>query len=98
MERFCVYWDFDSLSWSDDGCHVDYLNSNLLKTVCKCNHLTNFGLIFDINGALDNWSATQMMILSYMSIVLLSLSSLAAAATVGILHFSKYVRFVFRKI
>jgi len=86
-ERNCVFWDFDSLSWSNEGCFS--VNSTLSQTECKCNHLTNFGLIFDINGALNNWSKTQMQILSYMSVVLCSLSSLAAAATFTILQFSK---------
>ena len=60
-----------------------------MKTSCQCDHLTNFGLIFDISGALADWDADQLRILSYLSTVLLSLSCLAAVTTAAILHFSR---------
>ena len=60
-----------------------------MKTECQCSHLTNFGLIFDISGALADWDADQLRILSYLSTVLLSLSCIAAVTTAAILHFSR---------
>lgn len=63
--------------------------SNQVRTECLCNHLTNFGLIFDTTGALGDWSETQLRILSYLSDVLLSLSCLAALVTFAILQFSR---------
>ena len=68
---------------------MDLETSNLLRTVCRCSHLTNFGLLFDINGVLEGWSPTQMAILSYLSLVLCSLSILASVLTILILQFSR---------
>ena len=39
----CVYWDYVSNAWSDDGCHA--VMSNITHTHCSCNHLTNFALL-----------------------------------------------------
>ena len=39
----CVYWDYLSNYWSQDGCKV--LDSNRTHTQCQCNHLTNFALL-----------------------------------------------------
>ena len=87
--RYCVYWDYGEESWSEEGCRVDLQSSTLLHTVCRCSHLTNFGLLFDINGVLDGWSPTQMAILSYLSLILCSLSILASVVTILILQFSR---------
>ena len=42
-----------------------------------------------MNGVLDGWSPTQMAILSYLSIVLCSLSILATVVTIVILQLSR---------
>ena len=39
----CVYWDYVSNAWSEDGCHA--VMSNVTHTQCSCNHLTNFALL-----------------------------------------------------
>ena len=62
---------------------------NQVQTECMCNHLTNFGLIFDTSGALANWNATQLAILNIISTVILSLSCLASCVTFAILQISK---------
>ena len=85
-----MFWDYDSESWSDHGCVWDKGTSSLLRTVCRCNHLTNFGLMFDITGALDDWDEMQLAILNYLSIILMSLSTVAASVTFLILQLSKY--------
>merc|ERR550539_1512891 len=61
----------------------------MLETVCQCDHLTNFGLLFDINGVLDDWSPYQMAILNILTIVLCSLSILASLVTLLILQISR---------
>ncbi|XP_078481377.1 adhesion G-protein coupled receptor G2-like [Ciona intestinalis] len=38
----CVFWDFNTSSWSDKGC---CLNLSAGVSQCQCNHLTNFGLL-----------------------------------------------------
>nr|XP_034318098.1 uncharacterized protein LOC105317649 [Crassostrea gigas] len=39
----CVSWDFKESKWTERGCKVKL--SNLQKTVCLCNHLTNFAIL-----------------------------------------------------
>ncbi len=39
----CVYWDYVSNAWSDEGCHA--ILSNVTHTQCSCTHLTNFALL-----------------------------------------------------
>ena len=63
--------------------------SNQVQTECLCNHLTNFGLIFDTSGALANWGATELAILNVISTVFLALSCLASSVTFVILQISK---------
>lgn len=46
----CVFWDFNQSKWSSDGCHKSDEESDLLHTVCKCNHLTNFAALMDVKG------------------------------------------------
>jgi len=52
-ETKCVYWDFNTAnspggSWATDGCWV--ANSNRTSTTCKCNHLTHFAILSNINN------------------------------------------------
>ena len=51
--RNCVFWDFSNLSWSLEGCYVSLDLSEDDKTVCYCEHLTNFALLFDFTGVAD---------------------------------------------
>jgi adhesion G protein-coupled receptor L1 len=43
----CVFWDIDRSEWSQQGCET--IGSNDTHTSCKCNHLTNFAILMDIN-------------------------------------------------
>ena len=42
---------FSPVGWSGQGCHVKWMNDS--KTVCSCNHLTDFAVLmqFDTNSA-----------------------------------------------
>ena len=40
----CVFWDEENARWSNEGCKLVSHDGNV--TVCQCDHLTNFGLIF----------------------------------------------------
>ncbi|CAG2164218.1 unnamed protein product [Oppiella nova] len=46
----CVFWDFQTSTWSSFGCVRDDTESHLWHTVCKCKHLTNFAALMDVNG------------------------------------------------
>jgi len=45
----CVFWDLESSAWSDTGCRV--LSTNKSRTLCECNHLTNFALLMEEQSA-----------------------------------------------
>ena len=44
----CVFWDIDRRDWSEQGCQT--VDSNVTHTTCKCNHLTNFAILMDVNN------------------------------------------------
>lgn len=48
----CVYWNTTDLKWSASGCSS--VHSNLTHTVCKCNHLTHFAILMDVNAVSQN--------------------------------------------
>jgi hypothetical protein len=43
----CVFWDFEQNNWSSNGCQLVSYDSNRIRTVCECNHLTNFAALMD---------------------------------------------------
>ena len=47
----CGYWDIHLHSWSEDGCEL--ISSDNYTSYCQCKHLTNFGVLLDINGNLS---------------------------------------------
>ncbi|CAH1982600.1 unnamed protein product [Acanthoscelides obtectus] len=46
----CVFWDYTTNSWSEEGCHVELTLSNVTHTVCYCDHLTNFAVLMDVRA------------------------------------------------
>ncbi|XP_068218273.1 latrophilin Cirl-like isoform X2 [Palaemon carinicauda] len=44
----CVFWDYTTSSWSEEGC--DVLLYNTSHTVCQCDHLTNFAVLMDLHA------------------------------------------------
>ena len=50
-DRKCGFWDVRSSAWSTKGCHLT--TSDAYSSQCECNHLTNFGVLLDINGNLQ---------------------------------------------
>eukprot|EP00105_Crassostrea_gigas_P000533 XP_011412374.1 PREDICTED: brain-specific angiogenesis inhibitor 1-like [Crassostrea gigas] len=43
MRAVCVSWDFNLNKWSEEGCSVNQTDHQ--RTVCHCNHLTNFAIL-----------------------------------------------------
>eukprot|EP00094_Tigriopus_californicus_P003179 TCALIF_03060-PA protein Name:"Similar to LPHN3 Latrophilin-3 (Homo sapiens)" AED:0.38 eAED:0.40 QI:0/0.16/0/0.57/0.83/0.71/7/0/1072 len=78
----CVYWNFETGSWSSDGCWLDRRQSTGKTTVCQCEHLTNFAILFGGGDADD-----QMK--SILSIVFGALSCACLAVTIFFLHWFK---------
>ena len=48
----CAFWDTSMNEWSFDGCSLTEHNAEYTR--CVCNHLTNFAVIMDVNGNLDD--------------------------------------------
>lgn len=44
----CVFWNFTTKEWSEDGCRL--VDNNRLYSVCECDHLTNFAILMDVSG------------------------------------------------
>ncbi|XP_062593926.1 adhesion G protein-coupled receptor E1-like isoform X2 [Saccostrea cucullata] len=42
-QAICVSWNFTSNKWSERGCRLN--STNKKRTVCQCNHLTNFAIL-----------------------------------------------------
>ena len=81
QETDCVWWDPALLGWSGQGCEVSQGETDLTTTVCHCQHLTSFGIMFS-GGA-----QAQDPVLSVLSDVLLVVSSLCVLATQALLFF-----------
>ncbi len=59
-----VHWQSDALTTRLDLIHsVKVAFTSATVTLCECSHLTNFGLMFDISGAFENWDQTQLAVL-----------------------------------
>ncbi|XP_039298598.1 latrophilin Cirl isoform X5 [Nilaparvata lugens] len=44
----CVFWDYTTSAWSEDGCKI--AETNKTHTICKCEHLTNFAILMDVHA------------------------------------------------
>jgi hypothetical protein len=80
----CVFWDFESMKWSSNGCELISNDSNRDLSVCECNHLTNFAAIMDISGRETN--DISKSILTY---ICCGLSIICLTLTVWLLLTSK---------
>ena len=81
LERACVFWDFSIQSWSTKGCKVSPEDSLDDSTVCHCEHLTNFAVIFDFTGdaIVDYlWLNIATYVVLSISIILLIVTQLVA--------------------
>ena len=80
----CVFWDYDSLDWSSSGCSLDRRRSTSTSAVCRCDHLTNFAIIFGADDADDP-------VLSILSLVLGTVSCSCFAVTILMTHLLRCV-------
>uniref|UniRef100_H3AFI5 Adhesion G-protein coupled receptor G2 n=1 Tax=Latimeria chalumnae TaxID=7897 RepID=H3AFI5_LATCH len=78
----CAFWDFTKNSgrggWNKDGCILE--NTTAIETVCKCNHLTSFGILLDPfrNDFID---PGQNVILTFISYIGCGISSIFLSVT-----------------
>ncbi|XP_054153265.1 adhesion G protein-coupled receptor E3-like [Oppia nitens] len=57
----CVYWNFQQMKWSSEGCWLKTSESNRQITVCECNHLTNFAALMDVSGRETNTKVKDIL-------------------------------------
>ena len=62
-----MFWSFDDVAWSTSGCSLDRRKSTDRTTVCECDHLTNFAIIFGAGDADDRALSTLSIIFGTIS-------------------------------
>ncbi|KAM5180759.1 adhesion G-protein coupled receptor G2 [Mantella aurantiaca] len=81
----CVFWDFTKNSgsggWSSEGCTVNSTIKNANnQTVCKCNHLTSFGILLDMTPN-NHVSPEDKLILTFITYIGCGLSAIFLSVT-----------------
>ncbi|XP_046406444.1 latrophilin Cirl-like isoform X3 [Ischnura elegans] len=76
----CVFWDYTTSSWSEEGCRVE--STNISHTLCQCDHLTNFAVLMDIHSTLLNPPhQTALQIITYVGCIISSVCLVLAIIT-----------------
>ncbi|CAG5083808.1 Oidioi.mRNA.OKI2018_I69.PAR.g10468.t1.cds [Oikopleura dioica] len=78
----CNYWDIEAQEWTDSGCIKDVRQSTKDKTVCKCNHFTNFAALY--TPFRDEDSIPEAHNLNMTTYIVSALSIACLLATLGI--------------
>ncbi|XP_033096064.1 adhesion G protein-coupled receptor L1-like [Anneissia japonica] len=80
----CAFWKFSNNStggiWSTDGCEV--VISETSKTVCRCNHLTNFAILMRVSPESPVLSVADATALEVLTFLLTSLSIISLVLTI----------------
>ncbi|CAI9561059.1 unnamed protein product, partial [Staurois parvus] len=81
----CVFWDTKLNSghggWSQTGCRALINESNANETVCLCNHLTNFGILMDLQRGQSYLDSENAKILTFITYIGCGISAICTAAT-----------------
>ncbi|KAI9565575.1 hypothetical protein GHT06_009367 [Daphnia sinensis] len=88
----CAYWNVSTQDWSFDGCQVVETNDQS-STRCRCNHLTNFAVVMDINGVFQNKTVPA---LDYITIIGESISIACLTLSLIIFYWVRTLRRDFR--
>ncbi|KAL2768105.1 adhesion G-protein coupled receptor G4, partial [Daubentonia madagascariensis] len=64
----CAFWDFENNDglggWNSSGCKVKETNVNY--TICRCDHLTHFGVLMDLSrSAVDAVNERILVLITY---------------------------------
>ncbi|XP_065940924.1 uncharacterized protein [Magallana gigas] len=87
MHAVCVSWDFPLSKWTERGCKVSH--SDFTRTVCQCNHLTNFAILMrPYSSATEDKQSLKTMSLVG---VILSISFTALTCVIYILTW-RYIK------
>jgi len=90
----CVWWDYVSRTWSEDGCLV--VDTNASQTTCQCSHLGNFAVLMEESSMYaaphsveDSPSTMTVVIAAIVTIVICAIT--IAATFIIVRRFSKGV-------
>nr|XP_033805806.1 adhesion G-protein coupled receptor G2 [Geotrypetes seraphini]XP_033805807.1 adhesion G-protein coupled receptor G2 [Geotrypetes seraphini] len=79
----CVFWNFSADGgrgdWSSEGCTV--ASSRIDQTVCKCNHLTSFGVLLDLSRNSNSIPPEHVLILTFITYIGCGLSAIFLSVT-----------------
>lgn len=85
----CVYWNFNTDNWSNEGCHLVPSETDPRHTVCECHHLTNFAALLDISGREQNNYMKSLLTYIFCSVsVLCLLISIILMLKIGNIRFN----------
>ncbi|XP_018565685.1 latrophilin Cirl isoform X4 [Anoplophora glabripennis] len=83
----CVFWDYTTNSWSEEGCHVETSHSNTTHTVCYCDHLTNFAILMDVHAIyLPIPHEIALQIITYIGCIVSIICLILAIITFQLFH------------
>ncbi len=83
-----MYWDHPTKVWRDLGC-IPALGTDGASTLCACNHTTNFAVLFDTSGTIQNLTGTSLAVLNAISYLFCGVSALCCLLTFIVLQISK---------
>lgn len=68
QHRGCFYWVPNNSTWSSAGCML--VSNDGVITMCRCNHLTNFAVLFNFNNDADaNLDPANARALTYLTYI-----------------------------
>ena len=71
--------------WSEEGCKVNEALSTTSRTVCECNHLTNFAIL--LSARPPTFAPAQELALQITGYISVFISLVAMAATIVVFLF-----------
>ncbi len=84
-----MFWNVSTRRWSDSGCALA-LGSDGASSLCACDHTTNFAVLFDRDGDLNDLSDAALLVLDVLSYVLCGASAVCCLVVFTVLQTSKY--------
>lgn len=93
----CVFWDYTTNSWSEEGCHVETSFSNMTHTVCYCDHLTNFAILMDVHAIyLPIPHEIALQIITYIGCIVSIICLILAIITFQLFHGLKVILILYK--
>ncbi|GFU01715.1 adhesion G protein-coupled receptor L1 [Nephila pilipes] len=81
----CVFWNMQRNKWDTQGCRLE--SSNGSYSLCVCDHLTNFAVLMDYQGLLDDVDQRPFY---YITVIGCTLSIICLAICVVVFSFYGY--------